>query len=335
MTTQLLNVLLVEDSEDDALLTLRELQKGGVQARWERVDTRAGMERALTERAWDLVICDHLMPGFSSAGALDVMRKLALDLPFIIVSGAAPEDLVTAAMRQGAHDFIAKGNLIRLVPAVRRELKEADLRRDRRAMQSRLAEKEVELERRLRQVQKVDALGQLAAGIAHDFNDVLTTILAAAEFIKGKTAGDSPLLPKVEAILHAGLSAAGLTRQLLGFSRKADGKRIPRTSPPPCGTPAAAWTTRPSGGFSSPSSPPRRRRRDRPRSLGRPCDRGQGRRAHRGAERGPAGHQHPHPAARRQRPGTAPGRRGRAGPAPAAAGPSGSSWPRTATPPAP
>jgi PAS domain S-box-containing protein len=341
MTTQLLNVLLVEDSPDDALLTLRELQKGGIQAQWERVDTRAGMERALTERAWDLVICDHLMPAFSSAGALDVVRKLALDLPFIIVSGAAPEDLVTAAMRQGAHDFIAKGRLMRLVPAVRRELKEADLRRDRRQMQSRLAEneqqmailaaaveqvadaiaitgpggaiayvnqafealtgfagaqtqgcaldqllgqacvaqairqaaggsvwegrlaldlegrgareldatfspvrdpgsavrhlvavlrdvtKEVELERQLRQAQKMDALGQLAAGIAHDFNNVLTTILASAELIKCRIPGDSPLLPKVEAILHAGLSAAGLTRQILSFSRKTEEKRIP------------------------------------------------------------------------------------------------------------
>ena len=69
-----------------------------------------------------------MMPAFSSAGALDVLRKRAQDLPFLIVSGAAPEDVVTAAMRQGAHDFISKNNLVRLVPAVRRELKEAALR---------------------------------------------------------------------------------------------------------------------------------------------------------------------------------------------------------------
>ena len=131
MNTTLLRVLLVEDSEDDALLTLHELRKGGFQTEWERVDTRAAMELALASRSWELVICDHVMPGFSSAGALDVMRKGSLDLPFIIVSGVAPEDLVTAAMRQGAHDFISKGNLVRLVPAVKRELKEAALRRDR------------------------------------------------------------------------------------------------------------------------------------------------------------------------------------------------------------
>ena len=142
MTTHLLRVLLVEDSEDDALLTLLELRKGGFQTEWERVDTRAGMERALAGESWDLVICDHVMPGFSSAGALDVMRKRTLDLPFIIVSGVAPEDLVTAAMRQGAHDFISKGNLVRLVPAVQREFKEAALRRDRKRIESRLAESE-------------------------------------------------------------------------------------------------------------------------------------------------------------------------------------------------
>jgi PAS domain S-box-containing protein len=341
MTAMLLRVLLVEDSEDDALLTLLELRKGGFQTEWERVDTRSGMERVLAENTWDLVICDHLMPSFSSAGALDVMRKRSLDLPFIIVSGVAPEDLVTAAMRQGAHDFISKGNLVRLVPAVLRELKEAALRQDRRRIESRLVQsearmailaaaveqvaeaiaiagpdgvityanpsfealtgftgaqvqgcglgevlghpdvagavtqavrgsswegrlslllegrsaqevdatfspvrgsgqsvknlvavlrdvtKEVELERQLRQAQKMDALGVLAAGIAHDFNNVLTTILASAELIKCKIPADSPILPKVDAILHAGLCAAGLTRQILGFSRKTDEQRLP------------------------------------------------------------------------------------------------------------
>ncbi len=306
MNTTLLRVLLVEDSEDDALLTLLELRKGGFKTEWERVDTRAGMERSLSEKPWDLVICDHVMPGFSSAGALDVMRKRSLDLPFIIVSGVAPEDLVTAAMRQGAHDFISKGNLVRLVPAVQRELKEAALRSDRRRIASRLEEsearmtlmaaaveqvqeaiaiagpqgtisyangsfealtgfsgeqvqgcglaellghpdvaravgqaakgsswegrlaltmdgrasqevdatfspvrdsghavsslvavlrdvtKEVELERQLRQAQKMDALGVLAAGIAHDFNNVLTTILASAELIKCRIARGQP-----------------------------------------------------------------------------------------------------------------------------------------------
>jgi len=341
MTSQLLSVLLVEDSEDDALLTLRELRKGGFQTHSERVDTRPDMERVLAERDWDLVICDHMMPAFSSAGALDVMRKQAADLPFLIVSGAAPEDVVTAAMRQGAHDFISKGNLVRLVPAVRRELKEAALRRDRSRMQARLVESErrmadlgaaveqvaeaiaitdaagtvsyanrsfeiltgfglaqiqgctladllgnasldlatrqaasgsiwegrislqlegrhpqevdatfspvrdpgaavrnlvavlrdvtteVELGRQLRQAQKMDALGVMAAGIAHDFNNVLTTILASAELIKCKIPEDSPLLPKVEAILTAGQSAAGLTQQILGFSRKSDARRLP------------------------------------------------------------------------------------------------------------
>ena len=71
--------------------------------------------------------------------------------------------------------------------------------------------KEVELERQLRQAQKMDALGVLAAGIAHDFNNVLTTILASAELIKCRIPADSPILPKVDAILHAGLCAAGLT----------------------------------------------------------------------------------------------------------------------------
>ena len=141
MTTAL-RVLFIEDNEDDLFLTLRELRKGGYDVNWTRVDTRTGMESALHDGAWDLVICDHVMPDFSSARALDVMRERGLDVPFIVVSGVAPEELVTEAMRAGAHDFISKGSLVRLVPAIERELKESVLRKERLQIASRLAESE-------------------------------------------------------------------------------------------------------------------------------------------------------------------------------------------------
>jgi DNA-binding NtrC family response regulator len=128
-----LRVLLVEDSEDDALLLMRELQRGGYDPHYERVDTAADMERALEERIWDLVISDHSMPAFSSAAALELLgRKGFVDVPFIIVSGQIGEDAAVEAMRAGAHDYIMKDNLARLNTAIERELREAESRRERR-----------------------------------------------------------------------------------------------------------------------------------------------------------------------------------------------------------
>jgi two-component system, NarL family, sensor histidine kinase UhpB len=128
-----LRVLLVEDSEDDALLLMRELRRGGYDPRYERVDTAADMERALEERIWDLVIADHSMPAFSSAAALEMLKhKGFVDVPFIIVSGQIGEDAAVEAMRAGAHDYIMKDNLARLNTVIERELREAESRRDRR-----------------------------------------------------------------------------------------------------------------------------------------------------------------------------------------------------------
>src|SRR5918995_5094768 len=128
-----LKVLLVEDSEDDALLLVRRLRRGGYDPAWERVDTAADMEAALAGRSWNLVISDHSMPAFSSSAALGLLRsKGYVDLPFIIVSGQIGEDAAVAAMKAGAHDYLMKDNLARLNSAIERELREAEVRRERR-----------------------------------------------------------------------------------------------------------------------------------------------------------------------------------------------------------
>src|ERR687897_2496978 len=128
-----LRVLLVEDSEDDALLLVRVLRRGGFDPTWERVDTAAAMEAALDGRGWELVISDHGMPAFDSSAALELLRRKGfVDLPFIIVSGQIGEDAAVAAMKAGAHDYLMKDNLARLNSAIERELREADVRRERR-----------------------------------------------------------------------------------------------------------------------------------------------------------------------------------------------------------
>src|ERR671917_2767541 len=128
-----LKVLLVEDSEDDALLLVRMLRRGGYDPAWERVDTPAAMEAALDGRSWDLIISDHSMPAFSSLAALGLLRRKGfVDLPFIIVSGRIGEDSAVSAMKAGAGDYLMKDNLARLNSAIERELRDAEVRRERR-----------------------------------------------------------------------------------------------------------------------------------------------------------------------------------------------------------
>jgi PAS domain S-box-containing protein len=127
-----LRVLIVEDSEDDMLLMLRELRRGGYSLDYIRVDTPATMQTALEQQTWDIAISDYTMPAFSAPKALQLLQNQQLDIPFIIVSGTIGEETAVAAMKAGAHDYFTKGNLARLVPAVERELREAEDRRQRR-----------------------------------------------------------------------------------------------------------------------------------------------------------------------------------------------------------
>jgi two-component system cell cycle sensor histidine kinase/response regulator CckA len=127
-----LRLLVVEDSESDTRLLLRELERAGYDVSWERVETAGSMRSALEGRSWDLVVADYTMPSFSAPAALALLQESGIDLPFIIVSGSVGEDIAVEAMRAGAHDYLLKGNLKRLLPAVQRELEQAGQRRARR-----------------------------------------------------------------------------------------------------------------------------------------------------------------------------------------------------------
>lgn len=136
-------VLIVEDSEDDALLVLRELRKGGYHpAVFHRVETAEEMRARLVEQPWDLIIADFAMPRFTALAALEVIEETGLDLPFIVVSGTIGEETAVGAMKAGAHDYIMKGNLKRLIPAIERELREAEVRKKRRRAEQALRESE-------------------------------------------------------------------------------------------------------------------------------------------------------------------------------------------------
>jgi len=123
-----LRVLLIEDSEDDATLTMHVLQRGGYTTSFERVETAERMREALNRQEWDIIVCDYILPRLNGLQALEILKESGLDIPFIVVSGLIGEEVAVAAMRAGAHDYVMKDKLARLVPAVRREIHEARVR---------------------------------------------------------------------------------------------------------------------------------------------------------------------------------------------------------------
>ncbi|MEA5452448.1 PAS domain S-box protein [Leptolyngbya sp. CCNP1308] len=142
-----LTVLIVEDSEDDALLIVESLRGDGLAVTWERVQTAAALKPMLLTHRWDAIIADHSLPGFDAPTALAIVREQGLDLPFIVVSGVLGEQQAVALMKAGAQDYMMKDNLARLPEALRRELRATQNRRDRQRVEQALQQSEARFQK--------------------------------------------------------------------------------------------------------------------------------------------------------------------------------------------
>lgn len=217
-----LRLLLIEDSDSDAQLMIRLLKRAGFNLIWEQIQTGEEMVLALNRDPWDIILSDYNMPQFDAISALQILHASGQDIPFIVVSGAIGEHTAVSIMKSGAHDYLMKDNLPRLIPAIERELREAELRRE----SIRSAKERKHLEEQLQQAQKMEAVGQLAGGVAHDFNNLLFIITGCTELMREDIPPGDPLHQNLDMIMGAAERATTLVRQLLLFSRRSAMKPV-------------------------------------------------------------------------------------------------------------
>jgi len=180
-----LRVLLIEDSENDAVLLLRELKRSGYDPVSERVCTASDLNTAIETQSWDIIISDFVMPQFSGPEALKIIREKSPVVPVIIMSGKISDETAVTAMKAGASDYIMKDNLVRLGPAIERELYETAMRIESEKASAALREREDEL----RALKKLNQLKDEFVGlVSHELRTPLTVILGALSTIM--TEGD-------------------------------------------------------------------------------------------------------------------------------------------------
>jgi len=182
-----LRILMVEDSEDDALLIQRQIQKDGIEASFERVSSEDAFINALDTRSWDMILCDYAMDGFTGLEALSIFQRYDLVIPFILISGTIGEEIAVEAMRRGASDYIMKDHLLRLVPAIKREMKELEVRREREEGRLELAKSEERFAAAFRTSTDGIAIARASDGVFIQVNDEFCRIFGyTREEVTGK-----------------------------------------------------------------------------------------------------------------------------------------------------
>ena len=211
-----LRVLLVEDCVEDAALLERALARAGWDPRCERVETEAALRAALSGSSFDLAVSDWVLPNFSGMAALAIVQAEAPDLPVIISSGKIDEEVAVAALRAGAKDFVTKGNLARLGPAVERELRDAGVRHERRRAVEELHRMTAELTRSRR----LEEAGTIASQVAHDVRNLLSPLLLYPDQIRRKLEPDHPAQPLCGRLSAGLVRLADVIEDLLTMGRR-------------------------------------------------------------------------------------------------------------------
>jgi signal transduction histidine kinase len=208
-----LRVLHIEDSEEDSILIQRLLTREGLPCEVIRVEKRSQVFDALENDSFDLILSDCKLPQFSGMHAFEIAHALKPEIPFIFVSGTIGEEAAIESLRNGATDYVLKDRLSRLGPAVRRALSETEERTLCRQLQQRLHESE-----------RLEAVCTLSHGIAHDFNNILTIILGHASLLAAEHNQPKRVLEITNVITQAARRASDVVEQLFAFAHKSNSR---------------------------------------------------------------------------------------------------------------
>ena len=226
---------MIEDSETDAELILRELRKSGLLPVHRRVETREQMREALKKGSWDVVLCDHNLPEFDSAVAHAVQRGYAPNVPFIVVSGAIGEEQAAALMKMGVNDYVMKGNLKRLAPAITREIQEARVRADKIKAEKELQARDRELwqaEQELRATKQIDRLKDEFIGmVSHEIKSPLTVIIGSLKVAELKEISHDERFELIRGAAESADTLAEMVDNLLELSRYQSKRLNIKTNP--------------------------------------------------------------------------------------------------------
>lgn len=203
-----LRVLHLEDDPNEATIVRSMLEAEAAPCRVTHVQQSGDFAEALERGDIDLIISDYSLPGFDGMTALKMTRAKWPDMPFILLSGTVGEEFAIESLKSGATDYVLKDRRSRLIPALRRAMQEVEERAERRR-----------IEEQFLQAQKMEVVGRLSSGVAHDFNNILGIIIGNNDYMMTKLPPDDPLRQNAEEIQNAAARAAGVTRQLLVFSR--------------------------------------------------------------------------------------------------------------------
>ena len=207
-----IRLLLIEDSENDALILIYHLKKEGINVEYERVYSEIAVREALKNKKWDIVISDYAMPGFDGGEALKIFKEMDIEIPFIMISGTIGEDVAVQTMRNGAHDYLMKDNLTRLVPAIKRELIDAKNRRDKK---KNLAELIIAKER----AEESDRLkSSFLATMSHELRTPLNSIIGFAELIANDIFSYEDVVENSKLIYQSGHHLLALINDMFDFS---------------------------------------------------------------------------------------------------------------------
>jgi signal transduction histidine kinase len=204
-----LHILQLEHDRNDARLVQTALETDGIACTAERVENRADFVKALERGKVDLILYDHSLSAFDGLSALELARTKWPAIPFIVMSGTPGEESALELLKHGATDYVLKQQPSRIVSAVRRAMQEVEARAECQRLEEQLIES-----------QKKEVLGQMAGGVAHDFNNILAVIIGYSDLLQQQLEPGHPLQKYAEEIGRAGEHAARLTKQLLVFSRK-------------------------------------------------------------------------------------------------------------------